>query len=181
MQSVANQKDSYQKQIDVEDQEIRQEQKLIQSLKAEMDNAKVNLDLTIVRAPAAGMIDNMYISVGTPIKIHEPLFSFIDTANWWVQANFNETDLRRVRPGDKVNIILRMYYFDKIFHGEVVNQIWAADRQTTSAHSLEQKVSNENQWLLLPQRFPLQIKILNPDPKFPLNPGASAYVYIKTR
>lgn len=180
-QSMANEKDSLQKQIEVEDQQIRQQQKLVNSLKAEMDNALLNLNLTTVRAPSDGMVDNMYLALGTPIKIHEPLFSFIDTSNWWIQANFNETDLRRVRPGDKVTIMLRMYYFDKIFHGEVVNQIWAADRQNTSAHSQQQKVSSENQWLLLPQRFPLQIKILDPDPKFPLNPGASAYVYIKTK
>lgn len=181
MQSVENTKDSLQKQIAVEDQEIAQQKKLVNALKAEMDNAKVNLDLTVVRAPSNGVIDNMYISVGTPIKIHEPLFSFIDTSNWWIQANFNETDLRRVRPGDKVNIMLRMYYFDRIFHGEVVNTLWAAERQNTANRSQLQKVSDDNQWLLLPQRFPVQIKILDPDPKFPLNPGASAYVYIKTK
>ena len=180
VQASTNQRNALQNQINVEDQQIQQELKLINSLKAEMDNAQVNMDLTIVRAPSDGMIDNMYISSGTPIKIHEPLFSFIDTSNWWIQANFNETDLRRVRAGDKVVIMLRMYYFDKIFHGEVVNKIWAADRQNISAHSQQQKVNNENQWLMLPQRFPLQIKILDPDPNFPLNPGASAYVYIKT-
>jgi multidrug resistance efflux pump len=180
-QAASNQRDSYQRQIEVEDQEIKQQEHLITSLKAEMDNALVNLNLTIVRAPSDGMIDNMYISSGTPIKIHEPLFSFIDTSNWWIQANFNETDLRRVRAGDEVIIMLRMYYFDKIFHGVVVNKIWAADRQNISAHSQQQKVTNENQWLMLPQRFPLQIKILDPDPKYPLNPGASAYVYIKTK
>lgn len=180
-QAALNQKNSLQNQINIEDQQIKQQLKLIDSLKAEMDNALVNLNLTIVRAPSDGMIDNMYISSGTPIKIHEPLFSFIDTSNWWIQANFNETDLRRVRAGDKVYIMLRMYYFDKIFHGEVVNKIWAADRKNVSASSQQQKVTNENQWLMLPQRFPLQIKILDPDPNFPLNPGASAYVYIKTK
>lgn len=180
-QSVMNKKDSLEKQIAIEDQEIRQEQKQVKALKADMDNALVNLNLTIVRAPSDGMVDNMYISPGTPIKIHEPLFSFIDTTTWWIQANFNETDLRRVRVGDKVIILLRMYYFDKIFHGEIVNRIWAADRQHTSARSQQQLVTDENQWLLVPQRFPLQIKILDPDPKYPLNPGASAYVYIQTK
>ncbi len=180
-QAALNQKNSLQMQIAVENQQIKQELKLINALKADLDNTLVNLNLTIVRAPSDGMIDNMYLSNGTPIKIHEPLFSFIDTSNWWIQANFNETDLRRVRAGDKVIIMLRMYYFDKLFHGEVVNNIWAADRKTISQHSLQQKVANENQWLMLPQRFPLQIKILDPDPNYPLNPGASAYVYIKTK
>ena len=143
MQSVANTRDSLKKQIDIEVEEINQQKKTVNSLKAEMDNALVNLNLTTVRAPNDGVIDNMYISIGTPVKIHEPLFSFIDTSDWWVQANFNETDLRRVRPGDKVTIMLRMYYFDRIFHGEVVNTLWAAERQNTSSRSQIQKIGDE--------------------------------------
>lgn len=180
-QDLSNKRDSFVAQIAVEDQQIAADKKQVRSLKADMDNALVNLNLTVVRAPSNGIVDNMYISRGTPIKIHEPLFSFIDTSNWWIQANFNETDLRYVRMGDKVTIVLRMYYFDKIFHGVIVNSTWAANRQETSSRSQQQQVSNENQWLLLPQRFPLQIKILDPDPKYPLNPGASAYVYVHTR
>jgi multidrug resistance efflux pump len=74
-----------------------------------------------------------------------------------------------------------MYYFDKVFHGEVVNSLWAAERQATAPKSQIQLVRNENEWLLLPQRFPIQIKILDPSPEYPLNPGASAYVYISTK
>ncbi|STX48340.1 hemolysin D [Legionella hackeliae] len=172
--------DSLQKQIAVEDQQAIRQKKRIAALKAEMHNALVNLNLTVVRAPTDGVVDNMYISLGTPIKTHRPLFSFIDTSTWWVQANFYETDLRRVRPGDKVYIVLRMYYFNKIFHGVIVNSIWASDRQRTVTRTQQQEVSSSNQWLLEPQRFPVQIKILDPDPKFPLHPGASAYVYVKT-
>ena len=160
--------------------QIDEQHQIVDGLKARMDNAKVNLDLTIVKAPSDGVIDNMYVSPNTPIKIHEPVFSFIDTTNYYIQANFNETDLRNVRVGDKAIIVLRMYYFDKVFHGEVVNTLWAAERQTTSAKSQLQKIQNENEWLLLPQRFPLQIKILDVDPNYPLNPGSSAYVYIST-
>lgn len=180
MQTATHHKDALQKQIAVEDQQIKKQLKQVKAFKAKMDNALVNLNLTTVRAPSDGVVDNMYISVGTPIKIHQPLFSFIDTSHWWIQANLNETDLRRVRPGNKVTIILRMYYWDKIFHGRIVNSMWVADRQQTSERTQQQKIINENQWLLLPQRFPLQIEILDPDPKYPLNPGASAYVYIHT-
>lgn len=166
--------------VDVLNAQIEEQQQLVASLKAKMNNAKINLDLTIVKAPSDGVIDNMYVSPNTPIKIHEPVFSFIDTTNYYIQANFNETDLRNVRVGDKVKIILRMYYFDKVFHGEVVNTLWAAERQTTSAKSQIQKIQNENEWLLLPQRFPVQIKILDADSNYPLHPGSSAYVYIST-
>jgi multidrug resistance efflux pump len=122
----------------------------------------------------------MYLALGTPIVQHQPLFSFVDTDNWYVQANFNETDLRYARPGDKVTIILRMYYFDKIFHGVIVNNLWVADRQNVVAKTQQQQVKSENEWLNLPQRFPLQIKVTDPDPRYPLNPGSSAFVYIHT-
>ncbi|WP_454784387.1 HlyD family secretion protein [Legionella sp. WA2024007413] len=178
--SVKNKMDSLNKQIAIEDQQIIQQKKLIKALKAEKYKAKVNLDLTIVKAPTDGVVDNLYIGPGTPVKIHQPLFSFINTSRWWIQANFYETDLRRVRPGDKVYIMLRMYYFNKIFHGRVVNTLWAAGRQITDPRTQQQMVSSNNQWLLEPQRFPLQIEILDPDPNFPLHPGASAYVYIET-
>lgn len=173
--------DALKQEVDVYTAEIERQQHKVKSLKAIKDNAKINLDLTIVRAPTDGVIDNMYVSLNTPIKIHQPIFSFIDTSAYYIQANLNETDIRFVRPGDKAYIILRMYYFDKIFHGEVVNTLWAAERQQTSPKSQIQHVVNENEWLLLPQRFPIQIKILDPDPNYPLNPGASAYVYITAK
>ena len=179
--TLSNRLASLKQEVEVLLAKIEQQKHTVASLKAKKDNAKVNLDLTIVRAPGDGVIDNMYVAPNTPIKIHQPVFSFIDTSNYFIQANFNETDIRNVRVGDKVYIILRMYYFDKIFHGRVVNSLWAAERQKTAAKSQLQVVLNENEWLLLPQRFPIQIKILDPDPDYPLNPGASAYVYISTQ
>ncbi len=179
LQSAEKKRDALQKQIAIEDQQIVQQKKKVQALEAAKDDAAVNLNLTIVRAPADGYADNMFLSNGTPVKIHEPLFSFVDTTRWWIQANFDETDLRRIRPGDEAIIFLRMYYFHKIFHGRIVNNIWPANRQMTSYRSQQQIVHNENEWLLIPQRLPLQIQIMDPDPRFPLHPGASAYVYLK--
>jgi multidrug resistance efflux pump len=179
-ETLSNKVRAFQGEIEVIRAKIDQQRHTIASLKAKRDNAKINLDLTVVRAPGNGVIDNMYLAPNTPIKIHEPVLSFIDTSSYYIQANFNETDLRNVRVGDKAYILLRMYYFDKVFHGVVVNSLWGVERQKTAPKSQLQLVSNENEWLLLPQRFPIQIKITDPDPDFPLNPGASAYVYIST-
>ena len=181
MSTLTHKRNSLRQEVEVLLAEIGRQKHTVASLKAIRDNAKINLELTVVRAPSDGVIDNMYVSLNTPIKIHQPVFSFIDTSSFYIQANFNETDLRNVRRGDKAYIILRMYYFDKIFHGEVVNALWAVERQMTASKSQIQLVSNENEWLLLPQRFPIQIKILDEDPNYPLNPGASAYVYISTK
>jgi multidrug resistance efflux pump len=180
VESLTNQEHALSQQLIIDDKQIVQAKKKAYALKAIWDNAKVNVALTTVRAGSNGIVDNMYLSVGTPIIQHQPLFSLINTDSWYVQANFNETDLRYARPGDKVIVVLRMYYFQKIFHGVIVNHVWAADRQNTNPRSQQQVVVNVNEWLNLPQRFPLQVKILDPDPRYPLHPGASAYVYIRT-
>ncbi len=180
VESLTNHVQALRQQLLIDDRQSAEAKKKAHALKAVLDNAKVNVDLTTVRAGSNGIVDNMFLSVGTPIIQHQPLFSLINSDSWYVQANFNETDLRYVRPGDEVIIVLRMYYFEKIFHGVIVNHVWAADRQNTNPRSQQQVVVNVNEWLNLPQRVPLQIKILDPDPRHPFNPGASAYVYVRT-
>ena len=73
-QAIEKKKESLRKQIAVEDQQIIAQRKKIKALKAAMDNALVNLNLTIVTAPTDGIVDNLYISPGTPVKIRTPLF-----------------------------------------------------------------------------------------------------------
>ncbi|OGV25815.1 MAG: multidrug transporter [Legionellales bacterium RIFCSPHIGHO2_12_FULL_37_14] len=170
--------ESFKKEILVLKAKIEETKSSLAAAKAKESIAKINLELTIVRAPSDGVVDNLYVSINTPIRIHQPVFSFVDTSKFYIQANFKETNLRHVRQGNKAYIMLRMYYTDKIFHGKVVNSLWATERQKTAIKSQLQRVKNENEWLLLPQRFPIQIEITDPQPNFPLHPGASAYVYI---
>lgn len=167
------------KQVELDDQNLSVQKKRIKALEFKAANAKVDLDETTVYAATDGIIQNMYLSMRTPVKIREPLFSFVDTTDLYIQGNFNETDLRMVRVGAKAIIFPRMYLAQKIFHGVVISSNWAAERQHTQERSQLQTVKNENEWLLLPQRFPVQIKITDPDPKYPLSIGASAYVYIE--
>jgi multidrug resistance efflux pump len=181
--SLANKVKSLQAQLKVDDAQIIQQQKKVQALAAAMKNAKINLDLTIVNAYADGIVDNMYLSNGTPVIQHQPLFSFVNTDSMYIQANFNEIDLRNVHAGSEVLIFPRVYSFKKIYHGVVVGNTWAANRQITTAKSQIQTVTqSENNWIMLPQRLPVQIKITDYDYKnFPLSVGSSAYVYIKTK
>lgn len=153
--------------------------KKIKLLIVKTAEAKVNLDETTVRAASDGIIQNMYLSLYTPIKIHDPIFSFVDTSETYVQANFTEADLRLIRGGAKAILIPRMYIGQKVFHGVVMSTNWSVGRQETQANTQLQKVARENEWVLLPQRFPVQIKVSDLDPKFPLNVGASMYVYIE--
>jgi multidrug resistance efflux pump len=72
-----------------------------------------------------------------------------------------------------------MYLGRKRFHGVIESDYWAANRQLVDTRSQLQNVVNENQWILLPQRLPVIIKVTDPDPKYPLRVGTSAYVYVK--
>ena len=146
----------------------------------ELSTAKYNLDHTTVYAQTDGTISNLFSSIGSPVTAQQPLFSFIDTSHWYVQANFKETDLGSVRSGDNSTVRLRMYLGDKIYQGKVVSTNWAVNRQQSNTRNQLQEIENENQWVLLAQRFPVLIEILNPDPNFPLHIGASAYVNIET-
>ena len=149
-------------------------------MSAKLKNSQVDLDLTHVYAENDGIIQNFYLSLGTPVNVNQPLFSFVDNDEVYFQANFNETDLRNVHKGSKVLIFPRTYLGQKMFHGVVVSDYWGANRQLTDTRSQMQMVQNENQWVLLPQRLPVQIKVIDLDPKYPLRVGTSAYVYIKS-
>lgn len=167
------------KQLEIDAHQITAQEHEIESLEAKLKNAKVSLDLTDVYAQGNGIIQNLFFTLGTPVNINQPLFSLVDTDNIFIQANFNETDLRDVRKGSKVLIFPRMYLGRKVFHGEIESDYWGANRQLVDNRTQLQNVINENQWILLPQRLPVIIRVTDPDPKYPLRVGTSAYVYVK--
>ncbi len=181
VQSLEQQVSSDLTQLKIDQSRLSQKQQAVEQAKASMNSDKINLDETLVRAGSDGVVDNMFLSVGTPVTQRQPLFSFINTSKWFIQANMNETDLRKVRPGDKALIWLRMYGLERVFHGVIVNNLWVTDRQNTTNRSQQQVISANNEWLNLPQRVPLLIEVSDPDSQFPLNPGVSAYVYIQTK
>jgi multidrug resistance efflux pump len=168
------------KQLEIDNHRITAQENAIKSIHARLKNAKVSLELTEVYSQGNGIIRNLFFTIGTPVNINQPLFSLVDQENIYIQANFNETDLRYVRKGSKVLIFPRMYLSRKVFHGVVDSDYWSANRQLVDTRTQLQNVTNENQWILLPQRLPVMIKVTDPDPKYPLRVGTSAYVYVKT-
>ncbi|MFT4059352.1 MAG: efflux RND transporter periplasmic adaptor subunit [Legionella sp.] len=167
------------KQVEIDQHEINAQGSDIKSIGAQLKNAKVNLNLTDVYAQTNGIVQNLFFTLGTPVNVNQPLFSIVDTDDIYIQANFNETDLRAVHKGSRVLIFPRMYLGKKMFHGVIESDYWAANRQIVDARTQLQNVGNENEWILLPQRLPVIIKITDPDPHYPLRLGSSAYVYIQ--
>lgn len=152
----------------------------ISRLKAALKLALIYEEQTTVRALSDGYVTNMTLSPGGYYKPGDILFGFVDTSEWFVQANFNESELSGIKPGMTAKIWLRQYP-GKVFSGIVGEQGWSAERRKTSPESGLPLVEPENEWFLLPQRYPVQIRILQvPQDLPPLHSGGSAYVELNT-
>mgnify|MGYP002673068783 CR=1 FL=1 len=150
---------------------------LIRNLETQLETAKINQELTVVRALSDGFVTNMTLSPGGYYEPGEVLFGFVDSSAWWVQANFKENELSGIRRGQHARIWLWQYPGLEL-EGVVEETGWTAERRISATTGLPQ-VEKENEWFLLPQRFPVQIRILNP-PSRTLTPGGSAFVTIDT-
>jgi len=132
---------------------------------------------THVTASADGLLSNVTLRPGATIQAGTPLFAIIEANPWWVDANFKETDLARIKVGQKSKVRLDMYP-DVTFEG-VVESISAGSGATFSVLPAENATGN---WVKVTQRFPVRISITNPPAGSdkPLRVGASASVTIDT-
>ncbi len=165
--------------LDMAKQNYNEIQAKIKVIETELELAKLDLDWTTIYAKADGYATNMYLTPGTYVNPGDVLFAFIDTDKWWVQANFEETELSNIEEGQKVSVKLWQYP-GKVFEGAVTATGWGVQRRKMSDKSGMPIVEKENEWFLLPQRYPVQIKLLNIDKKYKLHPGGTAWVRVHT-
>ena len=158
--------------------ELKRAQARKERLKAELKSLQIKLEQTTLYAHSDGLICNMFLSKGVMVHEAMTLFAFVDTTRWWIQANFKETVLRHVKPGMKAMIEFSMYP-DRTFHGTVGQIGWGVNRQIWAENGMP-VVEKENEWFLLPQRFPVQILLNDLPPDLELHVGQSAYVHIDT-
>jgi membrane fusion protein (multidrug efflux system) len=143
---------------------------------AQLDKATHERVKTHVTAPGSGWVSNVNLRPGSVVQAGTPAFAMIEDGNWWVDANFKETDLGRIKPGQKATIVLDMYPGTTL--DGVVESISAGSGSTFSVLPPENATGN---WVKVTQRFPVRIRITSPsDPDKPLRMGASATVKIDT-
>lgn len=149
----------------------------ITAARAAVDRAQLDLDYCVIRSPVDGFVTNMAVSPGRFVHPGEELFALVDGSQWFVVANFMETELERVKPGAKVEVWL-MSYPGRRFKGTVQGLAWAVKPAYT--RDVEQLPAPDPtlDWVRLAQRFPVRI-ILEPfDPQFPYRMGATATAII---
>ncbi len=147
----------------------------IQSAYAALAKAQLDLQHTTIVAPSNGYINNFKIRTGTMINAGQDLFSLIEDKEWWVDANFKETQLRRIRPGQTA-IILVDSYPGHPFKGYVQS----ISDGSGAAFSLLPPENATGNWIKVTQRIPVKIVFINPEPNYPLRVGESADVTIDT-
>ena len=80
----------------------------IKRLEAEVEEAKLNLSYTKIYAPEDGNVTSRTVEQGNYVQIAQPLFAIVPQ-NVWVVANFKETQLNKIRVGQKVKIKVDAY------------------------------------------------------------------------
>jgi membrane fusion protein (multidrug efflux system) len=149
----------------------------IQQAQAMLARAQLNLSYTVIKAPMDGIVSKVdLLQVGEYIHAAAPTFALISSNNVWVEANFKETALGHMRPGQQATIDIDAYP-DRTFHGHVES----LSSGTGSSFSLLPPENATGNWVKVVQRLPVRIHLDDLDPKQPLQSGLSAVVNVDTR
>jgi multidrug efflux system membrane fusion protein len=144
---------------------------------AKVQQAELNLQWCYVRAPFDGYVANMNISQGAYAHVGTPMFTLIDTSNWWVLASYRESKLKHIRPGMHVEVYL-MEHPSRRFDGVVDSidrGVFPEDGAVAGGLPAVDRTLN---WVHLSARFPVRIRVTNPDPDF-FRVGATAITIVR--
>jgi membrane fusion protein (multidrug efflux system) len=143
---------------------------------AQLRQAELNLSYAKIVAPAAGILGKKAVNVGDRLQPGQQLFALTQTGDLWVTANFRETQIERMRAGQKAR--LHVDAIDRVYTGEVESFAGA----TGSRYSLLPPENASGNYVKVVQRIPVRIRL---DPGQPevdrLRPGMSVEPSVRVR
>lgn len=145
--------------------------------KATVDQAQLNLQYTTVKALVSGVVSKKSVEAGQLVQAGEPLLAIVPLEDIWVTANFKETQLKDMRPGQRATISVDAYG-SHTFKAHI-ESIAAA---TGAKFSLLPPENASGNYVKVVQRVPVKIVLeKGEDPDHLLRPGMSVYptVYLK--
>ena len=144
--------------------------------KAALDRATLDLARTEIRAPTSGIAASVDERPGQYVTAGVPLFSVVDEKNLWVEANFKETDLTNVRPGQRAIITIDTFPGHKW-----IAKVASITPATGAEFSILPPQNSSGNWVKIVQRIMVRLE-LEPQESMPqLAAGMSAEVTIDTR
>lgn len=141
---------------------------------AARDLARLDLESTIVRAPVGGVVGNRQVRVGRLVAPGAPLLDIVPVNDVWLVANFKETQVANIRPGQRARISIDGYP-DRTFEG-VVDSFAPG---SGSAFSLLPADNATGNFIRVVQRVPVKIRLVNNPLPGRIVPGLSARVEIE--
>jgi len=139
-------------------------------------NAQLQLDYTRITAPASGEISRKQVEVGQLVAPGQPLLSIVADTGVWVTANFKETQLAKIRPGQPVE-------FEVDAYGGCVGEgkVASVSGATGAKFALLPPDNATGNFTKVVQRVPVRIAVTKPCPgNRPLRPGLSVNVHVDT-
>lgn len=146
----------------------------VQAAQASLASAKLDLARTNIRAPFDGIASKLP-DPGSYARSGAPVMSLVGTGDVWVEANFKETALTRMHPGQSVTIAIDTYP-DHDLHGTVVSLA----RASGSQFSVLPAQNASGNWVKVVQRIPVRIRVDSPLDNVTLRAGMSASVEVDT-
>ena len=147
---------------------------------ANLDQARVNLERTEIRAPVNGSVTNLLAQLGDYANVGTNVISLVDADSFWIDGYFEETNLEPIRVGDPASIKLMGY--SRILRGHVDSI--ARGINVSNAQPNGQGLANVNPiftWVRLAQRIPVRIHIDEVPEGVVLSAGMTATVQIDPR
>ncbi len=149
----------------------------VESAKATLAQAELNLQYTTVKAPAKGVVARKSVNLGQVVQPGQPLLAVVEVSDIWITANYKETQLTDMRPGQRAIVTVDAYGGRK-FEGHV-DSIAAA---TGSRFSLLPPENATGNFVKVVQRVPVKIVLDNgQDTDQLLRPGMSVTPTVYTR
>jgi multidrug efflux system membrane fusion protein len=149
----------------------------IEAAKAVVAAAELDVEYCSVRAPFDAYVTNLNTREGEYAKAGTQMFALVDDRHWYAIANFKETYLQSIRPGQEAEIFL-VGYPGKRYRGIVTGIGWANYPDNMKQQGVLPEVQRTLNWVILASRFPVRIEIKERDPAHPLRMGMTAFVTI---
>lgn len=128
---------------------------LVKEAAARVRSAALALARTVVRAPISGRITRRLVQVGQHVAPGTPLLEIVPLERVWVDANFKESQLKRMHPGQAVTLTSDLYGGAVIFHGTVVG----FEAGTGAAFAALPAQNATGNWIKVVQRVPVRIAL----------------------
>jgi membrane fusion protein (multidrug efflux system) len=138
--------------------------------------AKDNLSYTKIRSPIDGYVGQKNAELGQTVSPGETLMTIVPSNDIYVTANYKETQMRRIRVGQPVDINVDAYNGVK-FDGYVDNISPASQ----NSFALVPAQNASGNFVKVTQRLPVRVRFRNPDPHYDLRPGMSVETSVKVK